>query len=344
MKFRLYPESEAAWTAMYSRMQQAKKSIHIEMYIFTADTERTHNFIKLLKDKAIEGLQVILIFDVFGSLSLSNTVVRDLREAGAEVRFFRHIFYRTHKKILLIDGRTAFLGGVNITEHARDWKDLQVEVSGRIIQLIYRSFMRTYKLTGGKSHPIKPQSDKSWGGRVKIWLLENMPILGRKVLKRYYLDKLNRAEKSIVFVTPYFIPSRWMLGAMRNALSRDVEITVLIPKSPDHLPAEHINKYYAAKTTRMGVKVYYMPGMNHAKAALIDDSEGLVGSANIDALSFTIDNEIGIFFKDETFVAQLKKVIENWKKDAVLYDCEQQPLKWYTICFIPFIRLFNPIL
>lgn len=329
---------------MYSRMKQAQKSIHIEMYIFTADTQRTHDFISLLKEKAKEGLQIILIFDVFGSLALANSTVKELREVGIEVRFFRHIFYRTHKKILLIDGRIAFLGGVNITEHARDWKDLQLEVTGRIVALIYRSFKRTYKLTGGKHTPYKPQSDYSWRGRVKIWMLENMPIIGKNMLKDYYLDKLNSAQKSIVFVTPYFIPSRWMLGAMRNALSRDVEITVLIPKNPDHLPAEHVNKYYAAKVTRLGVKVYYMPGMNHAKAAMIDEEEGLVGSANIDALSFNIDNEIGLFFKDEAFVGQLKKVIDNWKKDAKLYDYKRQPLKWYTILFIPFIRLFNPIL
>lgn len=329
---------------MFTRMKHAKKSIHIEMYIFTADTQKSHDFISLLKKKASEGLQIILVFDVFGSLALSNATVRELREAGVEVRFFRHIFYRTHKKILLIDGRYAFLGGVNITEHARDWKDLQVEVTGRIVQLIYRSFRRTYRLTGGRHTPYKPQADKSWRGRMQIWMLENMPIVGKKMLKEYYLDKLNSAQKSIVFVTPYFIPSRWMLGAMRNALSRDVKITVLIPSDPDFLIAEHINKYYAAKVTRMGIDVYYMPGMNHAKAAMIDDEEGLVGSANIDALSFNIDNEIGIFFKDETFVNKLKKVIEMWKKDAVLYDYKQQPLKWYTILFIPFIRLFHPIL
>ncbi len=95
MTFRLYPDSEAAWTAMYSRMQQAKKSIHIEMYIFTADTQRTHDFITLLKEKAQQGLQIILIFDVFGSISLSNKIVKDLTDVGVEVRFFRHIFSST---------------------------------------------------------------------------------------------------------------------------------------------------------------------------------------------------------------------------------------------------------
>lgn len=344
MVFKLYTDSEDAWTAMFARMQKAVKSIHIEMYIFTADTQRTHDFITLLKDKAQSGVQVILIFDVFGSLGLSNATVKELRDAGAEVRFFRHIFYRTHKKILLIDGRTAFLGGVNITEHARDWKDLQVEVSGSIIPYIFRSFKRTYQLTGGKLTPIKPEVDNTMQEKVKMWLLENMPVMGRKVLKQYYLQRLNHATDSIVFITPYFIPSRWMLGAMRNAISRDVKITVLIPDNTDFKLADNINKYYAGLVTKFGVNVLYTPGMNHAKAVLIDNDEGLVGSANIDELSFNIDNEIGVFFTDPAFVAQLKKVVETWEKTGKPYDKNVNYLKWYQVLLVPFIRLFHPIL
>lgn len=344
MVFKLYTDSEDAWTAMFARMQRATKSIHIEMYIFTADTQRTHDFIALLKDKAQSGVQVILIFDVFGSLSLSNGIVKELRTAGAEVRFFRHIFYRTHKKILLIDGKTAFLGGVNITEHARDWKDLQVEVSGSIIPYIFRSFNRTYKLTGGKLRPMKPLSDDTWTEKVKLWLLENMPVVGRKVLKQYYLQKLNHAAKSITFISPYFIPSRWMLGAMRNAISRDVKITVLIPDNTDFKLADNINKFFAWKVSKFGVNVLYTPGMNHAKAVLIDDEEGLVGSANIDELSFNIDNEIGIFFKDKAFVGQLKKIVDAWEATGVPYDHKIHRLKWYQALLVPLIRLFQPIL
>ena len=344
MVFKLYTDSEDAWTAMFARMKGATKSIHIEMYIFTADTQRTHNFIALLKEKAQQGLQIILIFDVFGSLGLSNGIVKDLTEAGVEVHFFRHIFYRTHKKILLIDSNRAFLGGVNITEHARNWKDLQVEVTGPIVAPIFSSFMRTYKLTGGKSKPEKPLKNGSLQDKLKIWLLENMPVLGRKMNKRYYLSKINNAKQRIVFISPYFIPSRWMLGAMRGALSRDVEIIVYIPDNTDFKLANNINKYYAGLVSKLGVKVYYTRGMNHAKAALIDDNEGLVGSANIDELSFNIINEIGLFFKDENMVLQLKKIIEKWAEGAVLYNKKLHRLKWYQALLVPFIRLFHSVL
>lgn len=344
MTFKLYPDSEKAWSAMYSRMKQAKKSIHIEMYIFTADTQRTHDFISLLKEKAAEGLQIILIFDVFGSLGLANSTVKELREVGIEVHFFRHIFYRTHKKILLIDGRIAFLGGVNITEHARDWKDLQVEVTGPIVAPIFGSFMRTYRLTGGNSKPVGPLKNGSFKNKVKIWLLENMPVIGRKMNKKYYLSKINGAKESIVFVTPYFIPSRWMLGAMRHALSRNVKVIVYIPDNTDFALANNINKYYAGRVSQLGVTVYYTGGMNHAKAALIDDNEGLVGSANIDELSFNIINEIGLFFTDENMVLQLKNIIAKWSDAAVLYDYKLHRLKWYQALLVPFIRLFHPIL
>ncbi|UPT66479.1 MAG: hypothetical protein M0D57_18790 [Sphingobacteriales bacterium JAD_PAG50586_3] len=102
MVFKLYTNSEEAWSAMFARMKRAVKSIHIEMYIFTADTQRTHDFIAILKEKAQSGVQVILIFDVFGSISLSNTVVKDLRGAGAEVRFFAIYFTVPIKKYCLL--------------------------------------------------------------------------------------------------------------------------------------------------------------------------------------------------------------------------------------------------
>lgn len=344
MTFRLYPQSELAWTAMYNRMQKATKSIHIEMYIFTADTDDTHNFINLLKNKAQQGLQVIIILDVFGSLALPNAIVKELRDSGVEVRFFRHLFYHTHKKIVLIDGRIAFLGGVNITEHARNWKDLQVEISGRIVLPIYRSFKRTYKLTGGKLRTLKPYGDTTWSRRMNVWLLENMPVIGRRRVKSYYLQKLNGATQSIVLVSPYFIPARWLLGAMRNALSNGVKITVLIPDNTDFKLADNINKYYAGIASHLGVDVYFTPGMNHAKAALIDNAEGLIGSANLDALSFNIDNEIGVFFNDSAFVAQLQQLLSNWQATGVPYDKHRHRLKWYQKLLIPFIMIFNPIL
>lgn len=108
MVFKLYTNSEEAWTAMFARMKKASKSIHIEMYIFTADTQRTHDFIAILKEKAQNGVQVILIFDVFGSISLSNAVVKELRDAGAEVRFFRHIFTVPIKKYCLLMAKQPF--------------------------------------------------------------------------------------------------------------------------------------------------------------------------------------------------------------------------------------------
>ena len=177
-----------------------------------------------------------------------------------------------------------------------------------------------------------------------MWLLENMPVIGRKVIKQYYLRKLSDATESITFISPYFIPSRWMLGAMRGAISRDVKITVLIPHDTDFKLADNINKYYAGLVTKFGVNVLYTPGMNHAKAVLIDNDEGLVGSANIDELSFNIDNEIGVFFKDPAFVAQLKKIVDGWCATGKPYDKKVNYLKWYQALLVPFIRLFHPIL
>jgi len=108
MKYRLYTTSQRAWDGMFKAITQAQKSIYIEMYIFLDDTQSTHNFLGLLKEKAKAGLEIVIIADVVGSFSLKAVAVDELREAGIEFIYFSHWLQRTHRKILIIDNKVAF--------------------------------------------------------------------------------------------------------------------------------------------------------------------------------------------------------------------------------------------
>ena len=116
MKYRLYTTSQKAWDGMFQAMTLAQKSIYLEMYIFLDDTQATHNFLGLLKEKARAGLEVVIIADSYGSASLRGTPVNELKAAGVEFIFFSHWLRRTHRKMLIIDNKIAFIGGVNIKE------------------------------------------------------------------------------------------------------------------------------------------------------------------------------------------------------------------------------------
>jgi cardiolipin synthase len=152
----------------------------MEMYIFLDDTQATHNFLGLLKDKARAGLEVVIIADSFGSASLRGNAVSELRAAGVEFIFFSHWLRHTHRKILIVDNNVAFIGGVNIKEKIRHWHDLQIKIEGEIIRPILKSFAYSYQIMGGKKESILKYSRLPLVKKIKAWITDN--IVGTSLL------------------------------------------------------------------------------------------------------------------------------------------------------------------
>lgn len=342
---KLHTTSTAAWTATLTAITKATKSVYIEMYIFSEDTTATHDFITALTDRARAGVQVVMILDAFGSIGLSNKTVTLLKTAGVEVRFFRHWIHRTHRKTIIVDGTRALVGGVNITRHAQNWDDLQLEVSGPIVNRLLKVFARTYKLSGGTTKLLVRTQYLKRKHKVRMWILDHTPLANQLTLKQYYTNKLAEAKARITFITPYFIPHQWLLDAMRDAVSRDITVELLVPEATESRIIDSINRHYTMKAVDVGVKLYITNGTNHAKAVLIDDKEGLIGSANIDSLSFDRNSELGIFFTDETTVQSLAKVIAQWKQSARhITQLSSYRLPWYYFPFTFILRILHPFL
>lgn len=345
MKFKLYTNSKATWDAMLSQIKKAQTSIYLEMFIFTDDMDAQYNFVSLLSQKAREGLQVILLLDTYGSKKLSAATVAKLRASGIEVRFIRHLVQRTHRKLLILDGTIAFVGGVNITDHAKEWADLQLEIHGGAVRRFVFVFARTYKQTGGKQilSSFKLQG-KSLVSELEFRILDHAPLWKRNRLKYYYLEKLAETKQSITFLSPYFVPSRWLISAMRDALTRGVQIKIIVPDSTDFAFLDNINRHYAKRATDLGAEVFFYPGMNHEKAVLIDETEGMVGSGNIDELSFWLNSELGVFFTDRQIVQKLSHVLRGWESKSAPFKPSQHGLKWYQYLLIPLIKILHPLL
>ena len=315
------------------------------MYIFSEDTSPTHDFVSALIDRAKAGVQVIMILDAFGSIGLSNKTVTLLKTAGVEVRFFRHWIHRTHRKTIIVDGIRALVGGVNITRHAQNWDDLQLEVSGPIVNRLLKVFARTYKLSGGTTKLLVRTKYLKRKHKVRMWILDHTPLANQLTLKQYYTNKLNEAKHSITFITPYFIPHQWLLDAMRDAVSRGITVELLVPEATESRIIDSINRHYTMKAVDVGVQLYITSGTNHAKAALIDDKEGLIGSANIDSLSFDHNNELGIFFTDAAAVRNLSQIVAKWKQSGrSIAKSSPYRLPWYYFPFVFILKIIHPFL
>lgn len=344
MKYRFYTTSNKAWDGMFKAISEATKSIYLEMYIFLDDTKLTHDFLGILKNKARSGVEVVIIVDAFGSHDLKTLSILELREAGVEFISFSHLLHRTHRKILIIDNKTAFLGGVNIEEKTRNWRDLQIRLSGKIIKPIIKSFAYAYKMSGGKKISILQYNDHSFPKIIKSWLVDNWSNTQHSYyLDNYYRTKIIEAQKSIKIVTPYLIPPRWLLALLDNAVRRGVEVEIIMPKDTDYKGLNKINYLNTCRLSALGVKCYFLPIMNHAKLMLVDDDEGIIGSQNLDVLSFGLNMEAGIFFRQKDIINSLINLMNKWKKESILFMPKAQKISWRDNLLIFIFKFFYPI-
>lgn len=343
MQYAFYTTSEEAWDAMLEAISAARKFIYLEMYIL-ADNTPDHGFFEILKRKAQEGVKVKIIIDSVGSKSLKSHTIKDVRATGAELLFFSYWLQRTHKKILIVDEKIAFVGGVNIHKTFRKWNDLQMRVSGRIVKSIIRSFARTYAMCRGTdAHVLAWDKKKTVFGKTKLWIFEHWQGDERREIKNQYQESIASALKNITIVTPYLVPYRWLSGSLHQAILRGVTVEILLPEYTDHWAMDRMNYFYMYHLRKLGVQFYLSKGMNHAKAMLIDDTEGLVGSHNIDPLSFRYNMEVGVFFKKGKMVKELREIIEEWKSKSVVFDPSTKKPRWIDYVVSPLFRLFRTI-
>jgi cardiolipin synthase len=345
MRYKFYTTSAKAWDGIMSAINQAQTSIYIEMYIFLGDTRQTHDFFGKLKEKALAGLEVVLVLDAYGSSKLKTSSIQNLRGAGVELLFFSRWLRRTHRKLVIVDNKVAFIGGVNIENKIRNWQDLHLRLEGKIVKPLLRSFAYTYEKCGGKNEHILKKSKLPLVKKIKSWVVDTWEIGDKRYrLNNYYLEKLTEATTSIKIVTPYLLPPRWLMKALDDAVARGVKVEIIIPENTDIKSLNGINYFNACRLTAVGVKFYFTPTMNHAKVMLIDNREALVGSQNLDILSFGINAEIGVFFKQKHAVNSLIKIIDKWQDTAKQPDLSFKRLslgqRFLMLIFKVFFRFF----
>ncbi len=343
MKYLFYTSSEQAWRGFKIALESAKESIYIEMYIFVDDAPEAKELLEILAQKAKSGVSVKIILDGFGSKELSSRAIDMLEHAGVELLFFTAVFRRLHRKIMIIDEKIGFVGGVNIHKSARLWNDLLIRVEGKIVHSLIRSFAKIYKACEGNSRYLLKYRKKAPFGRTRIWFLEHFPGMHRMRLKDYYMEALLEAQKEVIIVTPYFLPHRWLKKILRETHQRGIMIKVFVPQRTDISLITKANYTYMRLMGQDGIEFYTLPIMNHAKLLLIDENRALVGSQNIDALSFDYNAEAGLYFDDPIMIRDLKTIIEKWQKTSTLFN-PNHPVSLIDRFYSYMVRLLQPFL
>ena len=308
----------------------AKESIHMEYFHFGID-KSSRKIRQVLMEKARQGVKVRFINENIANWPIPNCYFRSMRKAGVEVvnfsdskfsllRFLMTLSYRDHRKIVVIDNRIGYTGGMNINDHYfYQWRDTHLRLTGEAVASLQYAFLDTWLASGGQLHSAvnsfffhldKPSCGQSLGTLTQV--TPDDPTSPEPVLLTAYEWILNHAQKYVWFQSPYIAPPPSLISAMRHAAQRGVDVRVMVPEHCDTAIMRPINKSYYAELTEAGVLFYVRSGeFMHSKTIVCDDYLSCVGSANLDYRSFGIDYEINTFFYDRAVALRQKQIFEN---------------------------------
>ncbi len=303
----------------------AKRSVNIEAYIFQrgAIAER---FTDALSERARAGVKVNLLLDALGSVGTTSKYLSGFRKAGGNVAWYNdstwnklpRYNHRTHREVIVIDGRTAFMGGAGVADHwyrgeprHPRWRDTMIKVEGESVPHLQATFAENWLegcgevLTGAEYFP----ATESFASEATALVVNSTPSAGGSTRARLLFQMLlASAQRSIQITTPYFLPDRSMMHELLRAIHRGVELTLLVPgKRSDHLLTRSSSRMAYGKLLKAGAAIYeYQPAMIHAKILLIDGLWGVVGSTNFDNRSFGLNDEVNLAARDWKFVERLE--------------------------------------
>ena len=356
-----YTNGTAKFDALLHEINCATHHIHLQYFIFAND-EIGRKVKNALITKASEGVEVRVLYDDVGNWNVKRRFYRDMQKAGIEVyAFLRVVFpvfsskvnYRNHRKVVVIDGKVGFIGGMNIADRyvkgssLGPWRDSHFRVAGKGVHGLQSAFLIDWyvaskQLIKGKAY--YPE-EKIFGNNI-MQIVTGGPVgQWRTYLQAITFSILN-AKKYLYIQTPYFLPTDGLNQALQTVALGGVDVRLMLPERSDTRSANIASHSFLDDMVKAGVKVYfYKAGFLHSKLLVTDDELTSIGSANFDFRSFEHNFEINAFVYQQAFAKQMKKVfLED------MSHCEQiVPARWLKRP-IPkrlaesFMRLFSPLL
>ncbi len=330
--YNIYDHTGQAWKAMYQAIFHAQKSIYWEVYILV-DDDIGHTFFELLKEKAQAGVDVKLILDYWGSFALSKKTIDNFIDAGIDIRLFQQrrfawrgirewLMKRTHRKILVVDERVGFIGGVNVEKSTKNWHDIHIKLQGKVVRSLLRSFAKSYMVCGGMRKEVRHLLKYKY--RVKHTEIDFIyDHYGRKYskIRKRYVDALRKARERVILFSPYYFPDRQLFKAMWQARKRGVRIDVLIPFRTDLRLVTYAAYVWFSIMNKKGVHIHLLKKrMMHGKGVVMDDEWAMVGSSNIEHASFYHSQEASIKLQGKQGVKKIKRILERWIKQSEHFD------------------------
>lgn len=348
------------FNALIRDIRAAKKSIHLEYYIWRGDGLGTE-LVQELTKKAAEGVEVRLLYDGMGNSLLPRHFFDELHAAGGYTAAFLpplivRLNYRNHRKLCIIDGEIGYIGGFNVGDEYLGivprygaWRDTHLRFLGDAVDQMQMRFIKDWNFTAGQGvirldEAYFPKREQFDGVRTQI--VSSGPDTQWKNVRNGYFKMMNEAEDHIYLTTPYFVPDDGIFEALRVAALSGIDVRILIPGNPDHFFVYWASMSYLGELLEAGVRCYqYEKGFIHAKVLCIDGQVASVGTANMDIRSFDLNFEVNAFLYDKPLTEKLEADFLNDLKNGVEITREwYHRRKWWFKVKEAVARLISPML
>ena len=361
---RLLVDGAATYAALLESIAAARHHIHLEYYIFAAD--RTGTAVRdALVERAQAGVAVRLLLDAVGSSATPRRFFAPLLAAGGQLAWFHPLHLgrfwqrpwvnlRSHRKIAIIDGAVAFTGGINVTDEENEalradaYRDLHLRLTGDIVRSLQLVFVEDWAYATGERHfisAVTAETPAPEHGPVPALALTSGPDSSWEAIHRVYVAAIHAAHRRVWLATPYFVPSEAALLALTSAALAGLDVRLLVPRRCDSLSVTLAARSYFDELLAAGVKVYeYGPRMLHTKALLVDETLAIVGSANFDHRSFSLNFEVSMLFDDAVVAGELARLIEGEFGHAPRVRDERARPLWTVRLPEALARLLAPLL
>jgi len=362
----LYHEGVDFYAALEEALRGATHHIHIEFYIWDRGKIGTR-LRDLLVTKAREGVEVRLLLDSVGSPRFSRRFARPLREAGGEVVIFNRprfikfirfrpqlVNFRTHRKIVIVDGHTGFTGGMNVADcHSSEFagedarRDTHLRIRGLAVCWLQLVFLENWHFANGSG-----PTDRRYlalddtGGEHLVQIAASGPDNQAMPIGKIYFALINAARHRLFLSSAYFVPDEPIVAALQSAALRGVDVRVLVPAKSDQRLVRAASRTYYDELLRAGVKIYeYLPRMHHAKTLVVDDDIAIVGTANVDNRSFRLNFEvIATLYCDHAVAELATKFVEDLAESREVEVGEEGRRSFPVRIIHGVARLFSPVL
>jgi cardiolipin synthase A/B len=336
-RFRMLLDGEQIFPRMLEAIREARERVNLETYIYK-DGEVAAQFDEALEAAARRGVTVNIVFDALGSPDAEKNHARRLEAAGARIAIFNKpawyalesINYRTHRKILVVDGRIGFTGGVGMSddwigsvEDGKRWRDTQFEIDGPAVRYLEGGFAKN--LIDASEEPVTPILGNPLpepGAADQTLVIWSSPTGGSNGLKMLYLLSIAAARRTIDIASPYFLLDESTEWALSRAVERGVRVRVLVEsEATDAKPVKYSSRAAYDRLLEKGLEIHeYQPTLMHAKTLVVDDAWVMFGSANFDNRSLELNDELNVATLERQLAADVTRQFETDLASAVKLD------------------------